>query len=372
MLRTAAAPFLLVSLVSVATTTAQETLSVDEILARHAAARGGYERIKALETVVYSNGLYQEGDYKGSGNAMMSVSRPYHRVVGNPEDRGALMGGYMEGYDGAAWEWFSEPGIVVRTVGAAAGAMRRGADVEGPLIDYREKGSAIELGEPADIGGRPAYRLIVTLRDGFQRQYFVDQETFLVTAERRAAPFHAFGDAITSETRIGDYRPIGGVLFAHSFVQTEIATGEEMSRMQWGKIEVDRELPMWWFSPPRFERTEYQSFLERLFGERADKQAVMWSYRDYRRAYPNFDTRAGIELIGYQILKMGDVEAAVALLEANAEDHPGSSTSAFGLGRAYDTAGDQARARTEFERALRLDPENKRARAALAALDDQD
>jgi hypothetical protein len=350
----------------------QESLSVDEVLARHAAARGGYERIKAIETVVYSRGLYQEGDYTGSGDAMMAVSRPYHRVVGNPEDRGAFMGGYMEGYDGAAWEWFGDPGIVVRTVGAAAGAMRRGADVEGPLIDHREKGSTIELGEPADIGGRPAHRLIVTLRDGFRREYFVDQETFLVTAERRVAPFHAFGDPITSETRIGDYRPVGGVLFAHSYVQTEIATGNEMNRMQWGKIEIDRELPMWWFSPPRFERTEFQSLLEKLFGERADEQAVMWSYHDFRRAHPDFDTRAGIELVGYQILKMGDVESAVALLEANAEAYPSSSTSAFGLGRAYDTAGDGARARAEYERALRLDPENGRARKALEALEHDD
>jgi len=346
----------------------QSPLNVDDIVARYAQARGGYERIKALETVVYSQGLYQEGDYKGSGNAMMSVARPYHRVVGNPENRG----GYMEGYDGAAWEWFADPGIVVRTVGAAAGAMRRGSDVEGPLVDYREKGSTIELGDSDDIGGRPAYRLVVTLRDGFVREYFVDQETFLVTAERRSAPIHAFGDPVTSETRIGDYRPAGGVLFAYSFVETAIESGEELSRMQWGKIEANRQLPTSWFSPPEFVRTNLQAFLERLFGERADREAVMWSYLDFRRAYPEVDTREGIEVIGYQMLKMGDVESAVALLEANAEVYPNSSSSAFGLGRAYDTAGEKGRARAEFERALGLDPENRRASRALEALGDGD
>ena len=34
-----------------------------------------------------------------------------------------------------------------------------------------------------------------------------------------------------------------------------------------------------------------------------------------------------------------------------------------------DSAGDPVRARAEFERALRLDPENRRARRALEALD---
>ncbi|MFI5120752.1 MAG: tetratricopeptide repeat protein [Thermoanaerobaculia bacterium] len=73
-------------------------------------------------------------------------------------------------------------------------------------------------------------------------------------------------------------------------------------------------------------------------------------------------------MIGYQILKMGDVEPAIALLEANARDHPGSSGAAFGLGRALSTAGRSAEARTAFMRALALDPGNKRARAALDAV----
>ena len=117
---------------------AQEALALDEIVDRYVAARGGYERIEAIRTLVYSAGRYQDGDYEGSGKAYMAFTRPYYRVVGNPESPG----GYMEGYDGAAWEWYADPGVVVRTVGAAAGATRRGADFEGMLVNYREKDSA--------------------------------------------------------------------------------------------------------------------------------------------------------------------------------------------------------------------------------------
>ena len=87
---------------------------------RHIEARGGYERIAALQTVVYSRGTYSEPGYTGSGNAFMARQRPYLKVVGNPEQPG----GFMEGYDGSSWEWFRDPGIVIRTVGAAAGASR--------------------------------------------------------------------------------------------------------------------------------------------------------------------------------------------------------------------------------------------------------
>ncbi|WP_225154824.1 hypothetical protein, partial [Bradyrhizobium sp. NBAIM08] len=81
--------------------------------------------------------------------------------------------------------------------------------------------------------------------------------------------------------------------------------------MQWGNIEVDRQLPTEWFSPPQFVRTELQSFMEKLFAERADTSAVQWSYLAFRQEHPEIDTRAGMEAMGYQMLKMGDHAGAI-------------------------------------------------------------
>lgn len=97
----------------------------------------------------------------------------------------------------------------------------------------------------------------------------------------------------------------------------------------------------------------------------------MWTYRDFRRARPDVDTDEGIEVIGYQMLKMGDNPSAVVLLSANLTDYPRSSAAGFGLGRAYQEAGQFANARRQFEAALRLDPTNARARAALAIVRDE-
>jgi Tetratricopeptide repeat len=354
----------LVAAASLDSATAQQ-LGVDEIVERYVAARGGLDRIRAIRTLVYSGGVYREADYESPGDAFMAFARPYFRVVGNPESPGA----YMEGYDGAAWEWYADPGVVVRTVGAAAGATRRGADFEGMLVDYRRKGTTVELGESADIDGRPAYRLLVALRDGYTRVLFVDAESFLVVAERSSAPVHAFGEAVTSEARIQDYRPVVGVLFAHHYVETEIATGRTLNEMQWGKIEANRDLARAWFSPPVFERDDLQSFVENLYAERTDEAALVWSYAEFRAAHPSVDTAKGVEFVGYQILKMGETDAAVALLEANARDHPDSASAAFGLGRALKSRGDLDGARTELERAVRLDPDHRRAAESLRELD---
>ncbi|MEN8374895.1 MAG: tetratricopeptide repeat protein [Gemmatimonadota bacterium] len=338
---------------------------VDTIVDRHIEARGGIEAIRAIRTLVYSKGQYREGDFVGGGNSRMAFRRPYYRVVGDPSNAS----GFLEGYDGGSWEWYGNPGIAIRTVGAASGATRRGADFEGRLIDYRAKGSTVVLGPVAEVEGRPAYRLTLTTLDGFRRDYFIDRESYLIVAERYAAPVHAFGAAVATEARMEDYREVAGVLFPHRFRESEIQTGRTLNQMQWGRIEANVELPLSHFSPPDPERTPLQKVLEAIFAGRTDPDAVLWSYREFRRGYPEVDRRAGVEMIGFQILKMGDgVDAAIRLLEVNARDYPLSASAAFSLARALETAGYPHTAAAEYRRAVELDPEHEAARRALARL----
>lgn len=340
--------------------------SVEQIVARHLEARGGAARLRTLQTVVYSHGKYREPGFEGSGNAFMAMARPYYKIVGDPLDSSST---FREGYDGGAWEWYKSPGIVVRTVGAANAAIRHNIEVDGPFSDYRAKGTTIERAADGVIDGRPAYGLTVTLRDGFQQLYFIDKSSFLIVAIRQASPVHAFGDAVLTESRVGDYRSVGGILFSFTSTEVEIKTNRELSNMVWGKIEVDRQLPREWFAPPQFVRTTLQSFLETLYSERADISAIEWSYHAFRQAHPDIDTRDGVEAIGYQMLKMGDYAGSISLLALNARDYVRSSSSAFALGRAYRSAGEIDKARLEFKRALELDPSNKKASDALTTLD---
>lgn len=337
----------------------------EDIVTLHLEARGGALRLKSMQSVVYRNGTYREGTYTGSGKAFMAMARPYYKIVGDPADPSS---DFREGYDGSAWEWYKSPGFVVRTVGAANAAIRHNLDPDGGLSDYRAKGSTIERAADATVGGRPAYGIQLTLRDGYRTLILIDAATFLIAATRKSAPIHAFGAAVSSEERFSDYRSVNGVQFPFRYTETEIATGKELSSMHWGVIEIDRELPREWFSPPAFARTPLQEFLEQLYDERSDVSALQWTYSAFRRARPDVDTRAGVEAIGFQILKMGDHAGAVAVLSMNARDYPSSSTAAFGVGRAHATAGDTAQARIAFVRALQLDPNNKRAADALDAI----
>ena len=336
--------------------------TVDEVVAHYIEAIGGQTHVSAVQSLLF-RGTYTENGMTMSGAVLVKM-RPFYKLVGDPEK----VAEYSEGYDGSAWEYFRDPGIVLRTVGSAFAASRHGAPILGPLVDAEVQGSTITVTGVAKVGERDAYQLRVRMLDGFEEDEFVDTTTWLLIATRKVAPVHAFGAGIASETRWSEYRPVKGVLFAFHSEEVALATGKTLNAFQTTAIEVNRAFDPAVFSPPIFTHTPLQAFLERLFAEREDVRAVSWSYHDFRRAYPDVDTDEGVQVIGYQMVKMGDTASAISLLEQNGKAYPRSSGAAFGLGRAYQTAGRVTDARAAFARALALDPRNERAKTALGSL----
>lgn len=348
----------------VAQTPAQSELpSVDQIVQLHIKALGGQEKMDAVHS--FAEHLeYREGSHVNP-DAFIARMRPYYKTIGEPK---VSTHGVNEGYDGSAWEYYAEPGVVIRVVGAAAAATRHGVEMFDSLVDYKSLGTKIELTGIETFAGQPAYKLHVTLADSFEKDLFVDRQSFLIIGDRRAAPIHAFGEPVRSENHIEDYHAVNGVLFPYRIREVEIATGRELNSMTVQSIVVNQTFDPSFFSPPQYQRTPLQQMLEQLYMERTDPVCVMMTYRSFRRANPEIDTRDGVEFIGYQMVKMGDYNGAIQLLSANAENYPGSASAQFGLGRAYKAAGDPEDAKLHFQKALEIDPTFRKATDGLNAL----
>lgn len=340
-----------------------DKISVDEIVQRHVQALGGGEKLGAVQSII-THAEYREGTFV-IPNAFIAQMRPYYRTICDPREK---LNDVCEGYDGSAWEWYADPGVVLRTVGAAAAATRHGTEFIHSLVDYKSRASKIDLVGMDTFGGQDVYKLHVTLADGFEKDLFVHRQSFLIVGDRRSAPIHAFGEPVRSENRIGDYRTVNGVLFPFSFVEVEIGTGKELNRLTVQSVEINPKLDPAFFGPPQYPRTHLQQFLEQLYMERTDPVCVTSTYREFRAANPRFDTREAVEFIGYQMAKMGDYNGAIELLGANAADYPQSASAQYGLGRAYKAAGDLENARIAFRRALQIDPTFKQASEGLNAL----
>ncbi len=336
-----------------------------EIVDSNVAARGGLEKIRGVRTLI----LRGPPRPNGRPGRFMARARPQYFLVGEPApDRD-----YAEGFDGAAWESCGSLGLVLRTTGAPAEASRHTGYFDDPLVSSLEPGWGLELLGSERIGGRESFRIRATYPDSFQNELFVDKQTWLIIATRKAAPIHAVGADVQTETRVSDYRSIEGALFPMRFEEYVIATGRPLSELSggWATAEANVQLPAGYFSPPAEPSTPLARMLNAVFATRSHPADALAWYRDFRAdpATAGIDTQEGIEAVAYQASKTGAIETALVLLEANLQEHPRSASAHFGLGRALQAAGRRSEASARFREAVRLDPSHRRAADALAALE---
>jgi hypothetical protein len=185
--------------------------SLDEIVARHLAARGGRETLAALRSV------------RMAGRAEAGPGR--QAIVRREIARPGLIRTEIE-FQGTTgvYAWDGRTGWRVSPLDGSleaeplpddeAEAAAEQADIEGPLVDWKAKGHALELiGAEAGPSGA-AHHLRITLASGAVRDLWLEAATgHLVRAE--SARRHR-GREVVVETVYGDYRSVGGVAFPHA------------------------------------------------------------------------------------------------------------------------------------------------------------
>ncbi len=99
-----------------------------------------------------------------------------------------------------------------------ASMIKENADIDGPLIGYKEDGDKIELLGLEDTEGTAAYKLKVTRKDGEVQYYFLDSEAYV--------PIKIEGSRVLQgveqqyEVVISDYKEVAGLMMAHSISET--------------------------------------------------------------------------------------------------------------------------------------------------------
>ena len=109
------------------------------------------------------------------------------------------------------------------------------ADVDGPLVDYKTKGSTIELAGKEELEATPVYKLKVTLKTGDVKYIYLDAGNYLELKESEKRK----EDGSTNEvdTSYSDYKAVAGVMIAHSS-ETRV-NGAIDEQMSIEKIEVN-------------------------------------------------------------------------------------------------------------------------------------
>ena len=186
-------------------------LTVDEILAKNFEAKGGVEKLKALQSVRFTGKMSLGGGMEAPFT--MTKKRPeMMRLDFTIQGMTA-----SQAYDGTTG-WALMPFLGKKEAEPMSGDMlkdaKEQADFDGPTWDYKAKGNTVELLGKADIEGTPAYKLRVVTKDGSDTLLYLDAETFLeVKAEAKRK---VQGQDVEGETSFGNYQEFNGLLFPMS------------------------------------------------------------------------------------------------------------------------------------------------------------
>jgi hypothetical protein len=185
--------------------------TVDEIVARHVAARGGRAALAAVRTLRMTGHAIAGAGRKAI--VRREIARP-GRIRTEFEFQGTT-GVYA--WDGnAGWRVSPLDGSLdpQPLSDEAAELSAEQADIDGPLVDWNAKGSRVELVGKAVLPGGAAYELKVTLKSGVVRHLWIDAATGLLV--KSASTRKVRGHEVDFEVVYGDYRETGGVKFARS------------------------------------------------------------------------------------------------------------------------------------------------------------
>ena len=210
---------------------------VDEIVASNLAARGGKDQIQALHSI-RQTGTVTASDGRVA-RVVREIKRPgLFRLEFTTQGTKSVFAHDGEtGWQVAPLQGQFEPQRVDVEIDAAGGADQR--DIEGPLMDWREKGRTVELLGREVLPGGEAFKLKVTLEDGVVRYDYVDVASRQIVRSDLARMIR--GHSAWLENTFSDFREVDGLVFPF-LIETHVADRPEVLTITIDTIELNPDL----------------------------------------------------------------------------------------------------------------------------------
>jgi outer membrane lipoprotein-sorting protein len=219
---------------------------VDEIVASNLSARGGKARLQALRSI------RETGMVTASGGRVARVVREIKRPgllrleFSYQGTTSVFAHDGESGWQVAPLQGQFEPQAMAPEAEATAGVDQR--DIEGPLVDWREKGHVVELVGREMLPGGEAFKLKLTLKGGAVRYDYVDVASRQIVRSQVTRTIR--GRAVQLENTFSDFREVGGLVFPHR-IETRAKDRPQVLTIAVEKIELDPELDDARFRFPR-------------------------------------------------------------------------------------------------------------------------
>lgn len=204
--------------------------TVDEIVAKNIASRGGAEKWKSIESMKMT-GTIEAG---GRTIALTAWSKRPNLSRQEMAFEGQKA---IQAFDGTRL-WVLPPGSdePQEMKGAAAELAKTQAEFDSVLFDYKAKGHTVELVGKETDEGRPVYHLKVTRKNGDVQHYFLDAESGIERKITSALKGPA-GQTATATIEFGGFREVDGVTVP--FTIKNLLDGRLVSQVTVSRIEFN-------------------------------------------------------------------------------------------------------------------------------------
>jgi outer membrane lipoprotein-sorting protein len=225
--------------------------TADEIVNKAVAARGGADKIKAIQServtgrVTFGPGL--------EGTLVAELKRPHklHVEIAIEDQK------IIRVYDGKSAGWIVNPFAEKKGAQPMSAedlkSISEESDFDGPFIDYKAKGNQIEFVGKEELDGKSAYRIKLTNKNGDIRFYLFDATSFLPVKWEETRKVE--GKEVPWESFFSDYREVNGVKYAFKIDSDSPGTDLKQSVVA-EKIEINAQIDDDHFAKPAVPETK--------------------------------------------------------------------------------------------------------------------
>jgi hypothetical protein len=207
--------------------------TVEELVSRNIQAKGGMNKIKAINTRRMTGRLEGGGGF--TGGVGLENQRP--NLVRQTFSQQGMTA--VSAYDGSVG-WQIQPFRGHKDPELMGDDDLRNllldADLDGPLVDSKEKGNTVEYLGHDVVDGDDALRLKVTLKNNDIIYYYLDPDTYLEI--RKEIQQFIRGSVRERIVDLGSYKPVAGVMYPFS-ISTGPRNNPGVQTVTVQKIEVN-------------------------------------------------------------------------------------------------------------------------------------
>jgi hypothetical protein len=185
----------------------QRAPTVDELVAKNVQAKGGADKLRALQSLRLTGKLLiRQGQVEL--RYLELKARP-NKIRSEATLQGMTAVNAFDGKEGWRISPFQGRKDPEKMSSDDVKPLMEEAEIDGPLVDWKAKGSTVEYLGTEDVEGTAAHKLKVTRQNGDVSFVYLDPDHFLEIRVLTQRVQH--GAHIEEETELGDYEQVNGV-----------------------------------------------------------------------------------------------------------------------------------------------------------------